>query len=624
MITKYKLRKLCETYTNGMGTHLTDVYRQFAMKVMVEGTVPTSLFDYTACGGIVGNALATHGIECLRSMVSVSGSDFAVQGDSLTLAKLGALQCLAVMYYVDKSGEIKTQLATSSIDVVRSLIAAGGIKGVDKILPTDNSFKKAVGRCSVPTSSTKTMNVYKSALYGYKTNEPTYCGINIRLEEVDKEGNMSFSYTSSNALPMKDVLFVPLYFYFILEDIFNEQFRTDEGRGTIDAAVSESVVKSPKLISYLAAGQSTEGVWQKFGKNRDHFLTASSKVITAFYGGKKTPSQEVKDKVLYGKRRLGLDITKFRFGFYDLQGALNSVEMSKLDPLTFLQFREYTAKDFQNSRKLVSNTAKIPPFILSSVYRESVEQLFDKKVDAVDLWNALNIPAEILESKFGDEHKRYCIGASKFSTIELYRIMTENKGVFGNVDARIAEKMKTLGIADKQLKRVNLSEDVYTRANELKEALSKGICVITYAQGSNTSKHIVTTNPKVLMAVYGVDYVARYESKSSRIKSAKYLVAKAKSTSDLQFALRTSGVWEFASEDNLIPPIVENFEVLRDSIVQFLDAIPVKTRDVAQNPTLIFSKSLAATPKLVGSEEGSKDFIKTFKAENVEMLQMFN
>ena len=631
MLTKQKLKQLTLC---SMTSEIINDYKRAAMELIVNCTGDLSLFDFygmEGSQGTIAQMLANYGAQSLSAMVNQSGSDFVVQGSSQALTALGALNSIAVVYYPDEKDmtKINTALCTANCNLFSTLTSMGAIQGVTKGAE-DRKLNTTISRLSIPTmksvSGTKA-NVFKDILYGNKNKQLVYSGPLLKFGDVDSNV-IEFSYTNCNGIPIESALFVPLVFYFILEDIFFDVFTTDGHKGMTSAAIATSVEKSKKLLKLLADDKrTTNGVWKSLPVARDRSITLSENVLRKVYGKE---TDELVQKINRIKPQLGFTLSLLKFSFYDLRGAYDSYEPQRIDPLTFRCLSDYSKKQFTEDVGVIRSTSKYPKFVLVSIYRESVDNLMTKKIDAPSFWQSLHIPEEVLaNAKFGDEHKNYVYGAFKFTSSDLYILMSKNAAIFGDIDGRAKQRLAQFNMSNFKRVKISLSEDCTKRLVEVKKALNAGVCFVDYQnKKGGVNRHTLTTNETIIKKIYGDDYVGKYGSLKKRIETMRYGIENAKSLADINYYINKTGIMDLAGievKDKYgkvigtnpnFPVISEDFEAYKRELNSYLDNLcgqsgvsRSKPDDIPPEKQTVFGVSLAATPKNKSADiEGSKDF----------------
>lgn len=638
MITKAKLKQLA--YCAAPESIQRD-YKQAVSELIVSCRGDQALFDFNGImgnGGTISQLLSTYAKMSLSTMIAQYNSDFVIQGSQKALAALGALQGLAIVYYPDESDRtvINKAMCTTNINIFNTLVNLNAIDGLTKGAE-DRKVGITVNRLTVPTmkavKGTKA-NVFKDMLYGNKNGELVYTGPLFKFGEVDANQNIALTYTNCNGIDVNTALFIPLSFYYIIEDIFSEVFTTESHKGMTMAALASSVENSRDVLRLLTNGNSTKGVWGSRPAHHIRSITLSPVVLRKVYGKE---TEEVYQKINKIKPQLGLSFPQMRYMFYDLRGAYDSYEPQHIDPLTFKALGEYSENQLKQDVQVIRKSSQYPKFILISIYRESVDKLMNSHIDTPSLWRSLSIPEDILaNAMFGDEHKRYVYGAFKYSSSDLYTLMTlkdkkreiDNTVIFGNVDSRAKTKAAMFGVTNFKATKVTLAGDYDQRLATVKKALSTGVCFVDYAnKKGGVTRHTLTNNQAIITRIYGSDYVAKYGSLKKRIDDVRYGIENAKDMLDLSHYITKTGIIDLAGievkdrKGNVIginppfPVISLDFEEFKASLSQYLDnllgqsGITREQKDVPPEKQVVCGVSLAATPKSATTDiYGSADF----------------
>ena len=646
MITKLKLKNLSYCLTPNA---ILLQYKQAVQQLIMSCKADMSLFDFNSMvvqGTSIMQGLREYATQSISAMIEQSNSDFVLHGDTKSMETLGILNGLGVIYYPDEkdSSLINKALCTVNLNVFSSLVKMGAIEGVASGVD-DRKVNTTISRLAIPSkktiNSTKA-NVYKDILFGNKNGVKVYTGPLIKFDSVDDNQNMMLSYTNCNGIPIQSALFVPLAFLFVIEEVFNAIFTTDSSKGVCQAAIASSIVDPRSILNDLSKGVSTVGNWGKRPIERKRSITLWSNVVKKVYGNR----PEVQDKIDRVRPQLGLTFPQLRYTFYDLRGAYDSYEPQRIDPLTFRSLSPYLKSDLNEDIKVIKSTSQFPKFILVSLYRESVDKLMTERIDAPDLWKSLNIPDRVLNDKFSDEHKRLVYGAFKYSSSDLYMLMTNpaNRLVFGNVDERAKRRLDLCGLSSYKVKKVALPDNYVERLDVVKKALSKGICYVDYSnKKGGVNRHTLTSNYGIITQIYGDDYIAKYGSLKKRIDEMSYAIEICKTTDELYHYIQKTGIMDLAEKEITdkrgkvlgvnppFPPLSSDLEKFKQDLIVYLDSLVGLSTVQRQQPTdvppekqKVMGVSLAATPRYsTASIEGSSDFFTYLEIGGITNLGIF-
>lgn len=629
---KDKLRKIVEqtlgveyenrvykptTPMGGTMAYICNMYQralvsQIFGNLMNQPQQPRCLFDFeylrfgTGVNDTIGYLLKQYAVTALKLQ---SQGSFVVKGEIKALMNLASLLGIAVVYTQDSDGTITHTFATGSTDVLNMLANGGCLRDFDGV---NRKSKTAISRCT-PTDTNKSgQNVFVNAMSTPATLSP----VTLTLVDDDMGGRVVFDYTNGKPKAMTDVLVVPLYFYYIIEDVLSFIFTKKNG---MCRAVFSSVVKNKTMIHTLATYKDTANIWgTALPKNRDHYIAYRPEYLQGIY------KPEDIAKAVKLQSRLGFRPDDLKIGFYDLDGSLVSYDMATLDPLTFLSMKPYTINDLRANNQKASVLNKYPPFVIRGVYRNYVDVILKQGTTEQQLMlcKLLNTPAELTSTNDEETMKRlrkYLVNASNYTAGGLYQLMQDNAGVFTNLQSAIEIQMSRLELAGK--KAVKITLPATGKIEFMYDLLSKYICIVGYQKaGVGLTQHAFSNNKDILQCLYGLDYCAIYETKNSRLDTAKYDIEnKAKNVRDLANIVYETGIDKF---DRLhFPRITRDFAQSKQQLLAYIESIPTTRRASIKSDDIYFCRSLTAT--IGDGDNGSKDFVRSMKIERTEYVIIY-
>ena len=577
----------------GIDPYILSVYANNVASIIISGgfsdnvQMRRSLFDFYEMkdekGVSIRQLFAEFGKKVFLNDVDNEGSDV---GDLMSQDNywdiFGRLQGLCVAYTQSDEGIITKSLNIGSSVLFRMLVFNNIFDGFTM---NDKKVVNALNRLVVPTKKSikanKSRNFYADLLLGDdKTKEHVYCGPKIDILDTDDNG-LSITFTNSTAINVNNVLYIPLAFLYIIDDIFNaildggtlvncdvsklpkeeasiiepvlkeiDACFTDSGQKRFIAVNVYTLKEKKNIISELIDGRALDNWASRPLYNYQRTISLSDATIRTVYG-KKEKDNSIKDsvyslnKIKASRGKLGLLLGDFDLHFYNLRADLNSTNTIVIDPINLAFLRLSKREELVENARGICETANISGIAMLSVYLEFIDYIFANRFDNLSkLWELTSVPESLLNANdlYSENHYNFMINAAKFyEPIDLYRIAKEpelafifnnSKNKLGTFKKRCVKRTKELGIVKNEYEQVDLpvvdntmSESVVhmvrTRRREIiRNTLNNNVCVVSIKikKYNKVQTVYVTSNKSVIKAVYGDDYIGKYSALRYRLK----------------------------------------------------------------------------------------------------------
>ena len=655
----------------GIDPYILSVYANNVASIIISGgfsdnvNMRRSLFDFYAMkddnGVSIRQLFVEYGKNVFYNDVKAAGSDI---GDLMSQDTywdiFGRLQGLCVTYTQDESGLITKSLSIGSSILFKMLVFNNIFAGFTM---NDKKVVNALNRLVVPTKKSikanKLRNFYSDLLFGVSNKEHVYCGPKIDILETDNSG-LNITFTNSTAINVNEVLYIPLAFLYIIDDVFNaildggtlasgnlsnlakvekdimepvlndinECFKASNRNKFIMLNVYTLKDKN-KLISELIAGTKLNDWGRRPLYSYKRNITLSEATIRKVYGqedkenGVKVIKDSVysKNKIKAAKGKLGLLLGDFDLHFYNLRASLDSTNMLVIDPINFAYLGECTTKESAENAAGIRETANISSIAMLSVYLEFIDYIFDNRFKNLNkLWELTSVPENLLKALYSEEHYNFMIIAAKFyEPIDLYRIAKDpelafifnnSKNKLGTFAKRCVKRTKELGITKNEYEQVDLpvvdktmSESVVQmvrtrRKDIIKSVLSNNVCMVSIKikKYNKVQTLYVTSNKDIIKSVYGDNYIGKYGSLRYRLKYVYDRLGALGNVADIKKLLEIAALDEISGQ----PIDLGTKSVLCDELVYSNDV------DVFKNNVYAFIMNVSTKTGIKSFEDAAE------------------
>lgn len=301
----------------------------------------------------------------------------------------------------------------------------------------------------------------------------------------------------------------------------------------------DSLLNIPNTIySYTKLG--VEGT-------KEHKITVSDKVMQDIYA--KANVTDIKMKLADKKigSKFGYDVARMRVYGYDAEGSAYIKGMTSFRVERLVKFEAVSIEDVDTSISNVDLTD------IQRIFIKEVTEARKDKLKEILILSGVQIDTSV-PHKVSELKEMLVVWSTKQDATTLYRIMKRNdkdssdKGVFNSVDTSLQKREKVRPKVIKEFVPVRLAEDMTDeeKIEYIKERAKTHVLRITATTKAGGNTTIMTTsNPRILAAVLGKNYVVLYETPVIKLKVAK---------AEIEAGNTASGV---LSRYNLVPILCE-------------------------------------------------------------------
>lgn len=313
-----------------------------------------------------------------------------------------------------------------------------------------------------------------------------------------------------------------------------------------------------------------------------------------------------KDLIVSKVRRFrpGYDVLQQKFLAYDLEASIYSVGVAS--------FRPEMLDKLVPAKKIDTSHHHIDFRDLRGVFKTRIR---NAKAEQLDKLKYLDLSGF---SKMKDKIEAILMTAEKEPDARLYWLMRNNPEVFGDIEEALNTRKKVTPKFLKNFKPLDLSVHPMERRDVLQKALKEGVLKFTTRGKTGFIFEAVgSNNPKVLMRVYGKDYVKRFESIRNRVYYLKEMLDKEiKSPADLDRVWVEYGLEGYVDKD-LFFAGKNDLGFTREALNAFLQRTVDYGRRKNEFYNLITYRNLYASHR--DEYYGTLDVLGIFSAEYAEI-----
>jgi len=253
------------------------------------------------------------------------------------------------------------------------------------------------------------------------------------------------------------------------------------------------------LASLLAISNflsSQEGVFRVY-ENSDNRL---KKVVVSF---NKNHSVELG----YMDINVGYNVRGNFLECYDLESPLHDINIVQLKVMNIEKIEKVTSQDIDTTLHKIDSPL-LRKWVFTRINRLNLSDLRNIQLVGIKDFTVMWDKKEVLIKEL-----------SKLSTKDLYYFALNNRGVLGDAVEGLEKARKWVAKEFKNFTSVHLPLDELSRIKELKKLLQKGVLRVVYKtlKGKVVTAY-ATNNRRVLMKIYGEDYVKHLETPSVKIE----------------------------------------------------------------------------------------------------------